>query len=338
MARRRARALFDLCAGFVYTQVLTAAVRVELFDAVAHAPLTVADIAARTRLPLGAATRLVRAAAALDLLEARGGGRFGLGPLGAALRGNPGVAAMIAHHAVLYRDLADPVALLRGESAPGLADYWPYAAAEPERAATLGDEDVAAYSRLMAASQPFIAAEALAAYPFGRHRRILDVGGGEGAFALALADHAPQAQITVFDLPAVAARAAARFADSPHAARLEAVGGDFRADPLPGGADLITLVRVLHDHEDERVMALLRAARAAIAPGGRIAVIEPMADAGGAKPVGDAYFGFYLMAMGSGRARRPSEIVALLQQAGFRAARRRRARMPLIASVVEAQA
>ncbi len=338
VARRRARALFDLCAGFVYTQVLTAAVRVGLFDAVAAAPLTVAEIAARTQLPVEGAARLARAAAALDLLEARGGDRFGLGRLGAALRGNPGVTAMIAHHTVLYRDLADPVALLRGESAPDLAAYWPYAAAAPEEAAALGDGDVAAYSRLMAASQPFIAAEALAAYPFRRHRRILDIGGGEGAFALALADHAPAADITVFDLPAVAERARARFAQSPHRERLHAVGGDVRTASPPAGADLITLVRVLHDHDDATALTFARAARAAVAPGGRVVVIEPMADAGGARPVGDAYFGFYLLAMGSGRARRPSEIMALLQQAGFRAPRRRAARMPVIASVVEARA
>ena len=43
--------------------------------------------------------------------------------------GNPGIAAMVEHHAALYADLADPVALLRGdESDRRLARYWPYAA------------------------------------------------------------------------------------------------------------------------------------------------------------------------------------------------------------------
>ncbi len=84
-------------------------------------------------LEVGAATRLLDAAVALELLERRGAGRYGLGELGAALRGNPGVTAMIEHHELLYADLADPVALLRQRpGATQLAQYWPYAtAAEP---------------------------------------------------------------------------------------------------------------------------------------------------------------------------------------------------------------
>ena len=45
IARRRARALFDLCAGFVYSQVLFACVRLKLFDALAAGPLAVAGTA-----------------------------------------------------------------------------------------------------------------------------------------------------------------------------------------------------------------------------------------------------------------------------------------------------
>ncbi len=58
-------------------------------------------------------------------------GRFALADLGAAVIGNPGIAAMVEHHALLYADLADPVALLRGETGrTRLASYWPYAAGQ----------------------------------------------------------------------------------------------------------------------------------------------------------------------------------------------------------------
>ncbi|WP_204279783.1 hypothetical protein, partial [Serratia marcescens] len=69
-------------------------------------------------LPLVGAERLVRAAVALRLLETRSQGRVGLGPLGAPLAGNAGLTAMVEHHAVLYHDLADPLALLRGDAQP----------------------------------------------------------------------------------------------------------------------------------------------------------------------------------------------------------------------------
>ena len=134
VATRRANALFDLCAGFVYSQVLLACVRLDVFERLAAGPRDVTHLARSCGLEVDAATRLLDAAVALNLLERRGAGRYGLGELGAALRGNPGVTAMIEHHGLLYADLADPVALLRQRSgATQLAQHWPYAtAAEPQ--------------------------------------------------------------------------------------------------------------------------------------------------------------------------------------------------------------
>ena len=60
---------------------------------------------------------------------------------------------------------------------------------------------------------------------------------------------------------------------------------------------------MLHDHDDAAALALLRAARAALPPDGTLLLAEPMAGTPGAEPMGDAYFGFYLLAMGSGRPR-----------------------------------
>jgi demethylspheroidene O-methyltransferase len=86
---------------------------------------------------------------------------------------------------------------------------------------------------------------------------------------------------------------------------------------MPGGADLATLIRVLHDHDDEDAQAILHGAFAALPPGGTLLIAEPMSGQKGAEAMADAYFGFYLLAMGSGRARRPEEIRAMLETAGF---------------------
>ena len=339
VARRRARALFDLCAGFVYSQVLAACVRLRVFDLLGDGPKTAAVVAARAGLPPEAATRLLEAAAALGLAARRSGGRYGLGPLGAAMVGNPGLAAMVEHHAVLYADLRDPVALLRGAAGTGLARYWPYAGGgSGDSAAGLGPAEVAPYSALMAASQPLVAEEALGAYDLRRHRCLLDVGGGEGGFLCAAGAAAPDLRLVLFDLPAVAERARARLDAAGLSDRATAVGGDFLADPLPGGADVASLVRVLHDHDDEGALALLRAVRRALPPGGTLLLAEPMSDTPGAEPVGEAYFGFYLLAMGRGRPRTPAEIGALLRRAGFDGVRQRRTRTPLLTSVLTARA
>ncbi|MBU8540550.1 methyltransferase [Falsiroseomonas tokyonensis] len=335
MARRRARQLFDLCAGFVYSQVLAACVKLRLFEILHEAPASEAALALRLAVPPEAMARLLAAAAALDLTRRRADGLWVLGPLGAAMIGNPGIAAMVEHHALLYADLADPVALLRRErGGNALSAYWAYAgAAQPE---ALGAERVADYSALMAASQPMVAAEVLASYDFRRHRVLLDVGGGEGAFLSEVAAAAPDLRLMLFDLPQVAARASARFAARGLAGRAQVFGGDFSADPLPKGADLISFVRVLHDHDDAVVMGLLRAARAALPPGGRLLIAEPMAGTSGAEPMGEAYFGFYLLAMGRGRPRRPEELHAMLSEAGFAASRALPTPTPLLTRLIVA--
>jgi len=336
LAQRRARELFDLCAGFVYSQILFACVELDLFSRLRAAPLDAAELAAATDLTPAAAERLLRAAVALRLLERRGDGRFGLGPHGAALLGHPGVAAMVRHHALLYRDLAAPLALLRGTADTELKRFWAYVGTDDPR--QNDGQAVGAYSELMTASQTLVADDTLDAYPLARHRCLLDLGGGEGHFVVAAAQRWPSLRALIFDLPAVAARANARLAALGLTERLQAHGGDLFRDPLPPGADLVSLVRVLHDHDDAPALAILRAARAALPTGGTLLISEPMSETPGAEPVGDAYFGFYLLAMGSGRPRPPRELIAMLTAAGFGAARLLPTRRPLLTRVLVAQA
>jgi len=337
IARRRARELFDLCAGFVYSQVLLACVRLRLFDLLATGPQSLSELATRMALPPDAAARLLAAAASLRLLERRGNDLYALGPLGATLVGNSAVLAMIEHHALLYADLADPVALLRGESPPAaLAAYWPYAQANDP--AQVEPARVAAYSALMSASQPLVADEILDAYPLRRHRCLLDVGAGDGAFAAAAARRAPKLRLMLFDLPAVAALAQARLDAAGLGDRAQVVGGNFLVDRLPEGADVVSLVRVIHDHDDASALAVLRAVRRVLARDGTLLLAEPMAGMAGAEPIGDAYFGFYLLAMGRGRARTPAELETLLRTAGFGRVERVPTRQPLQTGLLVARA
>lgn len=333
VARRQAGALFDLTAGFVYSQILAACVRVGLFDLLAAGPLDVAAVAARAGLPTEGVHRLLKAAAALDLVEPRAGQRYALGSLGAALVGNDGVKAMIQHHEVLYDDLRDPLALLAGGEKAELQRYWSYA--DPTVDSQTGRH--ADYTALMAASQAFISAEIIDAYALSRHRRLLDVGGGDGSFLIAAGRAAPELELALFDLPPVADIARGRLKAAGFNGRAKAHGGSFFDDPLPQGADLVTLNRVLHDHEDTDALAILKGVRRAIDRDGTLLIAEPMAGTPGARASGDAYFGLYLLAMGQGRPRTAEEIAALLKQAGFGHVRQVRTNTPMIARIVTAQ-
>jgi demethylspheroidene O-methyltransferase len=313
IARRRAGRLFDLCAGFVYSQILLACVRLRLFELLADGPRRESELADAMLLSIDDAQRLLRAAVSLELVAPRGDDRFGLGVLGSALVANPGVAGMIEHHSLLYSDLADPVALLRRRSDTSLARYWPYA--EDRERSSLPDAAIHPYSTLMSQSQALIVDDVLAAYSLAPHRRLLDVGGGDGHFVAAVAKRWPHLEVAVFDLPAVVERARARFANE--GINAGAVGGDFATDALPGGADVITLIRVAHDHDDAALLALFRSVRKVLPEDGALVLAEPMSGTRGGERIADAYFGFYLLAMRSGRPRSPEELTELLTQAGF---------------------
>jgi demethylspheroidene O-methyltransferase len=340
--------MFDVVAGFVYSQVVLACLRLGLLERLRAGAVNESQLQAQIDLPPAALRTLLRAAAALEVLELRDPGAavnrehedpsrsWGLGLRGAALLGNPGVLAMIEHHAVLYADLKDPLAMLAApRGASGLSQYWPYAAADTLDAVAC--DSTRAYTRLMSASQQLVAGEILDAYAVRGHRCVLDVGGGDGSFLRALAARAPEAQLMLFDLPGVAAEAHSALAAAGLAARTHVVPGDFRRDSLPAGADLITFVRVLHDHDDPRVERMLRAAFDALPPGGRLLVAEPFAGTAGAGRMGDAYFGIYLWAMGSGRPRTAGELTDMLRAAGFRRIRQRPTRIPLQTSVLVAE-
>ena len=324
--RAEGRALFDVVQGFVQSQALLALVELDLLSRL-ETPRSAAALAPGAGLTEDRMQVLLQAGAAMRLLRRHRDGRFSLSHRGAAFRAVPGLAAMVRHHAVLYRDLADPVAFLRGETAPELARFWPYvfgaaAAEDPAVAAT--------YSGLMSDSQTLVAEDTLRLVSFGGIRHLMDIGGGTGAFLRAVHRAHPALRLTLFDLPAVldGVRLPPGIAAAP---------GSFRDDALPRDADAISLVRVLYDHSDATVANLLARVHEALPPGGRLIVSEPMS--GGVRPdaATDVYFSFYCMAMQTGRTRSAAAISALLAAAGFVEIVARPGPRPFVTSVVTAK-
>ena len=306
IARREGAAIFDLMQGFVQSQMLMALVELRVLHLLADGPATADTLALRLDVPPERMAILLQAGAAMRLLRRRGD-RFGLSTRGTAFMAVPGLAEMVRHHDVLYRDLSDPVAFIKGQTEPELARFWPYVfgASGP-----MDPGVTARYSHLMAESQRMVADSALAQISLKGVQRLLDLGGGTGMFLRAVRARYPELQLALFDLPDVVAQAALPADVTRH-------GGSFRTDPLPEGADAISLVRVLYDHSDDTVRALLAKAHAVLPQGGQLLVIEPMS--GGERPDAqtDVYFSVYTLAMQTGRTRSAAEITALLSQAGF---------------------
>jgi demethylspheroidene O-methyltransferase len=323
VTRRRTEKLFDLMAGFVHSQVLLSCVRMGLFVRLKEEPQTLEALAQQTQIEPPALQRLLLSAVALGLLEHRSKGRFGLGPLGAPLARQDGIAAMIEHNNLLYQDLLQPVEFLRDAWGGSMAGYWPYAhgkmpalgAAAPAGAAL---EPVARYSELMASSQNFVLQEILRSYPLAGHRRLMDVGGGKGRFVSAVARQYPGLELALFDLPPVLEVARDALQAAGLHSRVNLHPGSFLTDTLPSGADVITLIRVAHDHCDASVRDILRNIFQALPSGGTLVLAEPMAQVAGERPQpSDAYFHYYLLAMGAGRLRTHAELASLMHDSGF---------------------
>ncbi len=320
ISRSRSRQLFDLLAGFAYSQVLYTTVKLGLVEMLREHPLEPAAIAARIGWPTDKAERLLKAAAGLSILERTSTGSYTLGIHGAALAGNPWIARFITHHHLLYDDMADPIALLSGEKKDNkLKDFWNYTSTE----------HAAGYTALMAASQQAVAAEILAAYDFGKHRHLIDVGGSNGTFLAAARAKHPNLQFSLFDLPAVAEIARANLGPG-----VDIHGGSFLTDELPQGPDVATLIRIAHDHDDPSVLTMLSAIRRMLPPGGRLILAEPLSGNAATAPITDAYFGAYFAAMGQGRTRTPREIEKLALEAGFSSLNVVKTRNPVVTGLL----
>jgi demethylspheroidene O-methyltransferase len=328
IASKKAVELHHLTAGFVYTQTLTAVVQSNLLAVLQGRIESTKSVAAMCGLTASAAHTLLTAAQALKLTEEVSRGFWMVGELGASVLGNPAVADMVKHHQVLYRDLADPLALLRHRDKTGLRDYWSYVPGGNNP-----DDGHREYSQLMSSSLALISDHILETYPLNDCQSLIDVAGGTGNFARMVKKRYPDITATVLDLPEVVSEAKNQFPRCD----IRFVATDMFRSPLPQDAELFSLIRVLHDHDDEPVVSLLTRLHEALKPGGHLLIAEPMAGTTGAEAIGDTYFGFYLWAMGSGRPRTANELKGMCLAAGFSGIREFNTPIPALTRVLVAE-
>jgi ubiquinone/menaquinone biosynthesis C-methylase UbiE len=131
-----------------------------------------------------------------------------------------------------------------------------------------------AWMQLTSMLTRYESAACLALHDFGQHRRMLDVGGNSGEFALQACRRHPELNATILDLPLVCEIGLEHVLTQPERDRIGFMKADVRRDSLPAGYDLITFKSMLHDWPEADALQFLDRAAAAVEPGGTVLIFE----------------------------------------------------------------
>jgi SAM-dependent methyltransferase len=314
---RAAATLEDMIAGYQRTQALCVAAKLGLADQLAGGAQRAEALAVAVGAEPRALYRLLRALEFLGIVHEPSPGLFSLNAVGQRLRaGVPGSV----HDELLMTGEAFfswwgglEHSIRSGESSvPGIegVSSFEYLHRDPEQARR--------FNRMMSEMIGAMATGVLSAYDFGVFGTVVDVGGGRGTLLSAILESYPRIRGVLFDLPATADEARATIAARGLAGRCKCVVGDFFA-AVPAG-DCIILSAVISDWDDEKSVAIFKNCRRAIAPEGRLLLIERLLVPEEPAPQ-SVFMDLQMLVIGGGTGRSAAEYRQLLGAAGFELAR-----------------
>lgn len=189
------------------------------------------------------------------------------------------------------------------------APYWSHLAATPQLSAS--------FDAMMAESTDSVI-DVASAYDWSGVRHVVDVGGGTGALLAEVLSANPDLRATLVDLPDTVDRGRHYLAGRGLDTRCEFAGQSF-FDPLPAGADVYVLRRVVHDWGDDEALLILRRCAEAAGRHGRVVVIETQGGPGD-DPAMFAEMNLRMLVLSGGRERTVEDYIAIAAGAGLDAA------------------
>ncbi len=151
-----------------------------------------------------------------------------------------------------------------------------------------------------------------------KRRKILDLGGGSGAYCIEACKAHGQLSAVVFDLPPVAVVAREFIAEHELSDRIEAIAADFNHDPFPSDADVIIMASNLPMYGREAIAGVIARAHAALLPGGEMHLIGEALDPDRGGPADPAIWGLaQTLHNSTGLAHSISECIGYFEAAGF---------------------
>ncbi|MGE2713573.1 methyltransferase [Mycolicibacterium litorale] len=312
-------ALLELATGAWTTAALYTAARLGIADQLASGPRHANDVAARIGVDPDGVYRLMRALTSRGVLRQRPDGSFALTRVGDALRsgvdGSLRDMVLFIGHPIRWADWGNLEHSVRtGRTAFAELHgrpFFDYLDGDPEFATV--------FNNAMTATSGLADEVALGAYDFTGCKLVVDVGGGHGSVLSTILRSAPEARGVLYDLPSVVADAGPTFDAAGVADRASVTGGSFM-DSVPDGGDAYVMKNIIHDWSDDDAVRILRNIRTAIAPGGRLVLLEMVLPERANSFIG-LMLDLEMLVTAGGRERTRGEYANLLSRSGFRLTR-----------------
>ncbi len=308
--------LIQMGTGYWISRMLYFAAKIGLADLLADGPKSADDLADKTGTHAKSLSRLMRTLASIGVLSDEGDGKYGLTPLGDALKdGAPGAArygilAMSGNWAWKMWEHFE-YSMKTGESASVTAHGVPAfeaIARDPGLASHFSGAMVCFHGE-----EPAAVAEA---YDFSQFETIADVGGATGnLLGTILAAH-PEPEGILFDLPHVTVDAPKLLESKGVAGRVTIESGSF-FEEVPKGADAYLASHIIHDWSEEQCLAILGNIRAAMGPESKLLLIEMVLPEGD-EPHPGKILDMVMLVMPGGQERTAAEYGELLAKAGLK--------------------
>lgn len=297
-----------LIRGFMESRITLTAIELDLFSAIGTGA-TAADVAKKIGTHPRATEKLMNALTAIEILEKKGD-LFYNGPLSARFltAGAEFDSRMASMHAVgLWHSWSTLTDCVKKGTSVNL-----------EKKKERDEHATNAFIAAMHKNAGFRANQVVKQINLEGVSRLLDLGGGSGAYTMAFIKEKPMIKATIFDLPPVVSLAKDYVAEAGLSENVEFIAGDMATDSLGSGYDLVWISAICHMWGPDENLGLLKKVNQALNPGGRVVIQDFILNADGTAPRMGAVFAMNMLVnTKAGSSYSQNEYIDWLTTAGF---------------------